>query len=171
MRWVRALGLPLLIFTAVVVQRSGAGGFTILGVHPDFVMLMVAAVGVYRGREIGALTGFFAGLLVDSFLTTPFGISALVLCVVGYLAGEIERLDSGSPLALKILIVGATSVVGEGLSSLVLYLLGLGNPLRARTLDELIIVGGINLVLAVVALGLCRLVFGAQERTPMLERR
>ncbi|MCL5973500.1 MAG: rod shape-determining protein MreD [Ferrimicrobium sp.] len=171
MRWVRALGLPLLIFTAVVVQRSGVGDLTLVGVHPDFVMMMVAAVGVYRGREIGALTGFFGGLLVDSFLTTPFGISALVLCVVGYLAGEIERMGATTPLALKILIVGAASVVGEVLSSLVLYLLGLGNPLRAKTLDEVIIVGGINLVLAPIALGLCRLVFGPQERTPMLERR
>jgi len=171
MRWIRALGLPLLVFTAVVVQRSGAGDFTLLGVHPDFVMLMVAAVGVYRGREVGALTGFFAGLVVDSFLTTPFGISALVLCVVGYLAGEIERVGPTAPLALKILIVGATSVVGEVLSSLVLFLLGIGNPLHTRTVDEVIIVGGINLVLAVIGLGLCRLVFGPQERTPMLERR
>ncbi|KJE78069.1 rod shape-determining protein MreD [Ferrimicrobium acidiphilum] len=171
MRWVRAFGLPLLVFTAVVVQRSGAGDFSLLGVHPDFVMLMVAAVGVYRGREVGALTGFFAGLVVDSFLTTPFGISALVLCVVGYVAGEVERVGATTPLALKILIVGAASVLGEVLSSLVLYLLGIGNPLQSRTLDEVIIVGGINLVLAPLALGLCRLVFGPQERTPMLERR
>jgi rod shape-determining protein MreD len=171
MRWVRAFGLPLLVFTAVVVQRSGAADFSLLGVHPDFVMLMVAAVGVYRGREVGALTGFFAGLVVDSFLTTPFGISALVLCVVGYIAGEIERVGSTAPFALKVLIVGAASVLGEVLSSLILYLLGIGNPLQSRALDEVIIVGGINLVLAPLALGLCRLVFGSQEQAPMLERR
>ncbi|MHB8188897.1 MAG: rod shape-determining protein MreD [Ferrimicrobium sp.] len=170
MKWVRLLQLPLLIFTAIVLQRSGVGSVTVFGVHPDIVMLVVACVGVSRGREIGALSGFFAGLVVDSFLTTPFGLSALVLAVVGYLAGEVERTAPSTPYTLKLLAIGGGSVAGQMLFSAGLYLLGLGDPLRSRALEEIVVVGGINLILAPAGLLLVRIVFGAEEHH-LVERR
>ncbi len=170
MKWVRFLQLPLLILTAVVIQRSGAGEFTILGVHPEFVMLVVACVGAARGREIGALTGFFAGLIIDSFLTTPFGLSALVFVLVGYFAGELERFSTEIPFTLRILTVGVASILGQACFSLGLYFLGVGDPLRTRALEEIVVVGGINLVLAPIGLLLVRLVFGAPDRQ-LAERR
>ena len=160
MKLVRSLGLPLLIFTAIVVQRTAVGQATIDGVHPDFVLLMVAAIGVTRGRETGALTGFFAGLVVDSFVTTPFGLSALVYAVAGYLAGEIELFSDAKPATLRILLVGGASLAGEALLSVVLFLLGLGDPFKSRSLEEVVVVAGVNLVLAPVGLLLARLVFG-----------
>ena len=171
MKIFRLMGLPLLVFTAIVVQRSGVGQATIYGIHPDIVMLMVASIGVYRGREIGALSGFFSGLVVDAFLTTPFGISALIYVVVGYLAGELERIGSTAPLTLKILTVGVVSIIGEAFSVVILFLLGLSDPLKARTIEEVVIVGGVNLLLAPLALMLCRLVFGPDDRQTILERR
>lgn len=171
MRWLRALGLPLLVFTAVVVQRSGIGQVTIDGVHPDLVMLVVASIGVWRGREVGALTGFFAGLVVDTFLTTPFGISALIYTVVGYLAGEVERRDEHANWPLKILTVGLASLAGEGLSAIVLFLLGLPDPMKAHLVVGVVIVGGVNLVLSPLALGLVRLVFGPGARAQVVDRR
>jgi rod shape-determining protein MreD len=171
MRLLRLVGLPLLVFTAIVLQRTGVGQVTIDGVHPDLVMLMVAAIGVWRGREVGAVSGFFAGLVVDTFLTTPFGISALVYTVVGYLAGEIERRDDEPAFALKILTVGLASLAGEGLSAIVLYLLGLPDPMKPHLVVGVVIVGGVNLVLAPLALGLARLVFGPEARAKVVDRR
>lgn len=170
MKWVRFIQLPLLILTAVVIQRSGAGEITIFGVHPEFVMLMVACVGAFRGREIGALTGFFAGLIIDSFLTTPFGLSALVFVLVGYFAGELERFATDVPITLRILTVGIASVLGQACFSLGLYILGVGDPLRSHALEEILVVGAINLILAPIGLLLVRLVFGAPDRQ-LVERR
>jgi rod shape-determining protein MreD len=171
MRLLRLLSLPLLVFTAIVLQRTGVGQLTIDGVHPDLVMLMVATIGVWRGREVGAVSGFFAGLVVDAFLTTPFGVSALVYTVVGYLAGEIERRDDEPVWALKILTVGLASLAGEGLIAIVLYLLGLPDPMKAHLVVEVVVVGGVNLVLAPLALGLARLVFGPEARAQVIDRR
>lgn len=159
MRFLRAAVVLVLLGTAVVVQNTGVGQATILGVHPDLVMAMVAAIGAVRGRESGAIAGFVGGVAVDAFLSTPFGLSALIYVVVGYLAGEVERVDGGAPLAVRWVVVGLASLVGEGLLIVAEFLLGLANPLQARLVEQILVVGGVNLVIAPVVLGLVRLAF------------
>ncbi len=160
MKLIHYLGLPLLIFSAIVLQRTGIGEATVAGVHPDIVMAVVAGIGAYRGREVGALSGFFAGILVDSFTTTPFGLSALVLTVVGYLAGELERFGPDKPVSMRMLTIGAVSLVGQVLYFLVLFLLGLEDPFRAIALEEIVIVAGVNLFISPLVVGAVRLAFG-----------
>lgn len=159
MRWLHALALVVLLATALVLQNTALGQATLAGVHPDLVMAIVAAIGAVRGRETGAIAGFLGGLLVDAFVTTPFGLSAIVYVVVGYLAGEVERIHA-APFAVRWLAVGLASVVGEGLFVVADFLLGVSNPLQGRLVEQVAVVGGVNLLVAPVALGLCRLAFG-----------
>ncbi len=89
----RNLLLVALLLAAVVLQAAVVSQVAILGVVPDLCLLVVLAAGLVRGREVGAVTGFFGGLALD--LAPPAdhvaGRWALAFAVVGYLAGEVVR--------------------------------------------------------------------------------
>ncbi len=140
--------LPLLLITVLVLQHSGIGDISIQSVRPDFMLALVCASGVVGGREKGALIGFLAGILTDSFLVTPFGFTALVYTIVGYLAGEMERLDQEQNRILDYLVVGAASALGVSLESGLGFLLGVHDPLRRIFVTELAVVSLINLAIS-----------------------
>jgi rod shape-determining protein MreD len=56
-------------------------------VHPDIMVLLPIMAGLVGGPSSGASMGFGAGLAADLFLPTPFGLSALVGCLIGYTVG------------------------------------------------------------------------------------
>jgi rod shape-determining protein MreD len=106
------LSVPLVV-VALVVQVSVLSRLHLPGAVPDLLLLTVLGLALVYGHVGGALVGFGAGLLAD--LAPPAdhaaGRYALVLCVIGYLAGlvrpESGRLKSAAgPLA----VVGAAAI-------------------------------------------------------------
>ena len=87
--WLRAALTVVLVVTAVLLELTVLPLLHLPGATPDIVTVTVIALGFVGGPVRGAATGLFAGLLVD--LVPPadgvLGLSALVLVVIGYLAG------------------------------------------------------------------------------------
>lgn len=151
--WLR---LPLLLASVVVLQHSPVGELQIDSVHPDLMMLFVCSVAVVGGREKGVLIGFLGGVLSDSFLVTPFGLSSLIYSVIGYLVGEMERLGSSRSKWLEILVVGGGSLLGQVLFTITFYLFALADPLRNHLPAEFVVVSLLNVILAPIMLPLVR---------------
>ncbi|MGV9241860.1 rod shape-determining protein MreD, partial [Streptomyces nigra] len=89
MRVNRILLSTSLVVVALVVQVSVLARLHLPGAVPDLLLLTVLGLALVYGHVGGALIGFGAGLLAD--LAPPAdhaaGRYALVLCVIGYLAG------------------------------------------------------------------------------------
>src|ERR1041384_1273635 len=89
MRVNRILLSSALVIVALVIQVSVLARLHLPGAVPDLVLLTVLGLALVYGHVGGALIGFGAGLLSD--LAPPAdhaaGRYALVLCVIGYLAG------------------------------------------------------------------------------------
>jgi rod shape-determining protein MreD len=75
-----ALLLLLLQSTVILSVRVG-------GVHPDIVWLLPITAALLAGPETGAIVGFWSGLAFDLVLPTPFGLGALVGCLLGFSMG------------------------------------------------------------------------------------
>ncbi|MCT9010460.1 rod shape-determining protein MreD [Streptomyces sp. NPDC054766] len=141
MRFNRMLLSVTLVVVALVIQVSVLARLHLPGAVPDLVLLTVLALAMVYGHVGGALIGFGAGLLSD--LAPPAdhaaGRYALVLCVIGYLAGlakpENGRLKSATgPMAVVVAaaigstllyasvgaLVGDTAARHVGLNSLLL---------------------------------------------------
>ena len=88
-----AFRLFMLIVLMVIIQYTVGLDLRIAGAHPDLMLLMPIAAGVVGGPEIGAATGFAAGIATDLLLPTPFGLSALVYSLVGFSVGYV--MDAG----------------------------------------------------------------------------
>jgi rod shape-determining protein MreD len=101
-----------LVLTAAVAQVTVVNRLPLPGAGPDLVLLVVIGLSLVVGPMAAASIGFGAGLLVDLIppTSTEVGRWALVLCVVGYLAGQIQ-LDARRPVWVVMGTVGALSAV------------------------------------------------------------
>ncbi|MFE5487217.1 rod shape-determining protein MreD [Streptomyces sp. NPDC056527] len=115
----RILLSSTLVVVALVVQVSVLARLQLPGAVPDLVLLTVLGLALVYGPVSGSLIGFGAGLLSD--LAPPAdhaaGRYALVLCVIGYLAG-LARPDNGK---LKSATGPMAVVVAAALGSTLLY--------------------------------------------------
>ncbi|WP_405847781.1 rod shape-determining protein MreD [Streptomyces niveus] len=126
MRLNRTLLSVTLVVVALVVQVSVLARLQLPGAVPDLLLLVVVALALVYGHTSGALIGFGAGLLAD--LAPPAdhaaGRYALVLCLIGYLAG-LAKPDSGqlrTALGPMVVVVGAavtTTLLYAGVGALV----------------------------------------------------
>ncbi|MGW2558877.1 rod shape-determining protein MreD [Streptomyces sp. NPDC001514] len=126
MRFNRMLLSTTLVVVALVVQVSVLARLHLPGAVPDLLMLVVLALALVYGHVSGALIGFGAGLLAD--LAPPAdhaaGRYALVLCVIGYLAGlvkpETGRLTSATgPMLVVVAAAVGSTLLYAGVGALV----------------------------------------------------
>jgi rod shape-determining protein MreD len=85
---VDSVKVVVLLFVAAIMQMSIFAQVHILGGMPDFLLVMLVAVALLRGAVVGALGGFFAGLLIDTASLGQLGLTSLVLTIAGYWIGR-----------------------------------------------------------------------------------
>ncbi|GAA0653876.1 rod shape-determining protein MreD [Streptomyces thermocarboxydovorans] len=150
MRVNRILLSSSLIVVALVVQVTVLARLHLPGAVPDLLLLTVLGLALVYGHVGGALVGFFAGLLAD--LAPPAdhaaGRYALVLCVIGYLAGlvkpETGQVKSASgPMAVVVAAALGSTLLYAGVGALVgdtaARHVGLGSLLFTAALYDLLL--------------------------------
>jgi rod shape-determining protein MreD len=151
----------------LVVHLTLLSRLRIDNIRPDALLLLAVMAGLVAGPERGAVMGFCAGLLADLFLQTPFGLSALAYCLVGFAIGSLQsgilRAAWWIPIATAL---GAT-VGGTILYALLGAMVGNGEFVSPRLLEIAAIVGFMNAALAPAAVRLVGWVFkaGVAERS------
>ncbi|MCH0542733.1 rod shape-determining protein MreD [Streptomyces sp. MUM 203J] len=126
MRFNRILLAGTLVVVALVLQVSVLARLHLPGAVPDLLLLTVLGLAFVYGHVSGALIGFGAGLLAD--LAPPadhaVGRYALVLCVIGYIAGltkpENGQLRSAAgPMAMVVAAAVGSTLLYAGVGALV----------------------------------------------------
>jgi rod shape-determining protein MreD len=157
MTWLPRLRLALVLVAAVVLQTTVfSAGLRVFGVAPDLGLVLTIAVAYYLGAERGAAFGFAAGVAIDLFLSTPFGLSALSFALVGYGVGVVRsglvRPSRGVAPILGTLggIAGGALFVGVG------ALAGQDHLLALRSLEVIFVAGAYDGLLAFAAFPVAR---------------
>ncbi|MEE1753609.1 rod shape-determining protein MreD [Streptomyces sp. SP18CS02] len=126
MRFNRMLLSTTLVVVALVIQVTVLARLQLPGAVPDLLLLVVLALAFVYGHVGGALVGFGAGLLAD--LAPPadhaVGRYALVLCVIGYLAGltkpETGQLRSATgPMVMVVAAAVGSTLLYAGVGAFV----------------------------------------------------
>ena len=144
----------LVTFVFLLVQETLMLRLRIGGVHPDVMILLPVLAGIVAGPARGAGVGFGAGLVSDLFLPTPYGLSALVGCLLGFGVGlavvAVDRsawwLAPVAALAGSALYVVAFAVLGD--------LLGQQQMVHVAVVRIVLVVAGTNALLAAPAVRL-----------------
>jgi rod shape-determining protein MreD len=112
---VDGLKAAALLFVAAILQVSIFTQVHVLGGVPDLVLVTLVAVSLLRGSVLGAVGGFFAGLLVDTATLGQLGLTSLVLTIAGYWIGrygETTGRDRGHAPFTSVAVITALFSVG-----------------------------------------------------------
>lgn len=147
------LRLPLMLILALLVQTTVLVRIRVGGVMPDFMLLIAVAAGITAGPTRGAGLGFVSGMVIDLFLPTPLGLSALIFTLVGYGVGVANAGVLRSAWYIPVLTAGAASVGGVVLYAVAGSMLG-ERMLTGHLVTIALVVGVGNAVMAPVAVRL-----------------
>lgn len=147
---------PVLILLVLIAHLTLLTSLRVDGVAPDTMLLLTVAGGIAAGPAVGALLGFACGLVIDLFLQTPLGLSALVFSLVGYGVGSVQTGILRSSWWIPVLTVLVASAGGVVLYALVGGVIGQPNLVTLRLPVIAGLVGVMNAALAPVALRLVR---------------
>ena len=114
----------LVIAVVLIVQHALVDGLRIDGAHPDLMLLLPIAAGYTAGPERAAVFGFVSGLVADLFLPTPFGLSALVGCLLGFGTGLATQGLVRSTWWMAPLVAAAATAAGLGAYAILGAVLG-----------------------------------------------
>lgn len=95
------------------LQMNFFSWFTIAGVKPNLFIILILVMGLFAGRTIGIITGIVAGIFLDFFIGKSVGISAIMLGIVGFLGGYLDKKFSKDSRITMILMVILTTFIYE----------------------------------------------------------
>jgi len=116
--------VALVIFIVLMVQQTMMVALRVGGVHPDLLWLLPITAALADGPETGGIVGFWAGLAFDLVLPTPFGLSALVGCLLGYAVGALTNAVDPRTTWLKPVAAVTGSVAADMLFAVLGAILG-----------------------------------------------
>jgi rod shape-determining protein MreD len=139
----------VIVVVAAILQVVVVNRLPLPGGHPDLVVLVVIALALASGPQLGAILGFCGGLLADVIPPAAHiaGRLALAYTIVGYTAGLLEDPEETSVLT-TILVVGAGSAGAVLIYSGVGGLLGDARVTPSGTLHSVIATALYDVVLS-----------------------
>jgi len=147
---VKVLPTVLAVVAAALLQVTLAPSFAIGGIVPNVLFLVVTTLALAEGPVPGASAGFAAGLVYDMLGSGPIGPMALVLTVVGYLAGLLHEQMFAEGWLLPLTVLGVAALGTETAYGLVLGLIGEGAPFWASLVTRVLPAAVYNTVLALL---------------------
>ena len=117
------LTLAILLVLSLL-QSTWMPHITLLGVHPDLVLLAVTSWSLLRGSQEGMLWALVGGVATDLFSGGPFGVITLSLLVVSFLSGLGEKTVFRFDLLIPILVIPLATLVYDGVLLVLLSVLG-----------------------------------------------
>ncbi|HEX2506368.1 MAG TPA: rod shape-determining protein MreD [Gaiellaceae bacterium] len=137
-----------LVTLAVLLQLMFVSEVEVASGHPDLVLVVLVVVALQRGSVVGAVAGFWAGLLLDVATFEALGLTSLLLTLAGYGAGRLGQTMSKTSPHPPLIAVGLATV-GVLLGSAFLHFV-LGSTVAASTLFGRVLLPtlALNLLLA-----------------------
>jgi rod shape-determining protein MreD len=145
----RAVRWFLLIVTLVVLQTALFTSLRVFGAAPDLLLVATVAVAYHRGAEVGAAFGFVAGLVIDCFLASPFGVSALAFCLVGFGVGVFQSGMLRSSRFVAPVLAGVAGLLGGALWVVIAAIAGQDDLFTGHTVVVVVIAAAYDALLAI----------------------
>ena len=158
-----------LFFFVTVIQVTIVSSIGILGGSPDLVLVTLVAVALTQGSIFGAVTGFWAGLLLDVARLGTLGFTSLLLTLAGFWIGRYGETTGRDRAHAPLLSVAVVTVLYAIGSLAMHFLLRESAPARIALIDELPATVALNLLLTFPVFWVVKRLFVAPTRRPEVE--
>lgn len=105
--------LILLFLCIYLLQVNFFSWFNLAGVQPNLFVILVLTIGLFAGKSIGITFGILFGLALDFFVGKSIGISALMLGIVGFIGGYLDKSFSKDSRVIMITMVVIVTLIYE----------------------------------------------------------
>lgn len=107
------LSIVLVFILIYLLQANFFSWFNIAGVKPNLFIIFVLVIGLFSGKGIGTAFGVFLGISLDFFIGKSIGISAIMLGIIGFLGGYLDRNFSKDSRVTMITMVAMATLIYE----------------------------------------------------------
>ena len=132
-----------ILFGLALLQSTVMPKITVLGVHPDLVLMAVTSWSLLRGAEEGMLWALVSGVILDLLSGAPFGVYSLALLTIGFAAGlgqrNILRVDILAPIVVIPLATLAYLLITMTLLSILGWEMAWGARVGAVVLPSILV--------------------------------
>jgi rod shape-determining protein MreD len=153
-----------LLFFAALLQVTIVAAMDPLGGTPDLLLVVIVGIALLRGPIVGAIGGFFAGLVVDTATLATLGLTSLLLSVAGYWIGRYGETTGRDRVHAPLLSVLVATILYSIGAYLLHFVLGDAVSARMVLVDSLPPTVLLNLLLAFPVFALCRRLLRPSER-------
>jgi rod shape-determining protein MreD len=135
----------------------------VFGAVPDLLLVSLVAIALLRGSVVGAVGGFFAGLVVDTATLGTLGLTSLVLTLAGFWIGRYGETTGRDRAHAPFLSVAVVTVLYQLGLLVVHFVLGESAPAGAvaRSLFPAIV---LNLILTAPVYAVVRRLLRPSDR-------
>ena len=111
----KKIGIGILFFIVFLIlyflEANLFPLITIKGVLPNLIVIFILFIGLFANTTYGILFGAICGLILDLIYGKCVGISAVMLCVVGYLGSYFDKnFSKDSRATIMFMVLGATLI-------------------------------------------------------------
>jgi rod shape-determining protein MreD len=138
----------VLLLFAALLQVTVVTAVEVASGYPDVVLVLLVAIALLRGPLLGAVAGFWAGLILDIAAFQTLGMSSLLLTLVGYWAGRFGEATSRRSPHPPLVAVGLATIVLVVGSAVLHFMLGDTVPVSHVLGPVLLPTLALNLLLA-----------------------
>lgn len=121
MKYFRNILIILIVF---LIQSSIVPYFSIFGIQPDILLVVIISISFFEGPNYGSVNGFFGGLLQDMLSIRGFGIGMISKTILGYSSGMFERTIFLENRFLVAPAVALVTIISQVLYFLLAFLFG-----------------------------------------------
>lgn len=141
---------------ALVMQLTVFAHIKVMGVAPELLLLVAIMSSVMVGVRRGAQVAFFAGLLWDVYLSSPFGLSAAIFALTAYAVGAVNKgFFRSFRIEMASLAVVATACAVTAYAALV-DLMGQGDLLNMELIRIVAIASALNALMSLMCAPVAR---------------
>lgn len=147
---VDAAKAAVLLLVLAIAQVTIFNPLELVDGPPDVLLLALVAIALLRGPLLGAVGGFWAGLVLDTATLGTLGLTSLLYTLVGYWLGRYGEGTSARRSQLpRVLIAVAIGTVGYAVATVVVhFMLGTTVPLGPLVARVVLPQLALNLLLA-----------------------
>ncbi len=87
----RIFVLGILILLNFILESTIFQYIKVLGVKPDFTIMLITSYAIMRGSIYGGFVGLLSGFLNDLFYSISFGVNSLSYMLTGYIIGQFQK--------------------------------------------------------------------------------
>ncbi len=109
------IGLIIVFLLIYFLQVNIFSSFTIAGVKPNLFVIYVLFIGLFANQFVGISLGVVFGIILDLLYGKTIGISAVMLCVIGYLGSYFDKnFSKENKLTIIFMVAGSTLIYELG---------------------------------------------------------